>query len=143
MGNEPQVAGGAGGTAPAACMKPRCPYYPESESGLVCPYFMMANNMGPNGMARANGGFNWAGIASLVLGIVSITMCWFSILLFPALIFIVLTILGITFGVLGLRNGSRAGMGKAAAVAGLVLGIIALVFTLLLLFMRLIWWGYY
>ncbi|MBA3045147.1 MAG: DUF4190 domain-containing protein [Candidatus Thermoplasmatota archaeon] len=145
MGNETQSAGNAAGmkkSSQEACMKPKCPYYQDTGSELVCPYFMMSNHLGPGGAPGANGRTNWAGIASLILGIISISMCWLSILLFPAFIFIVLAILGITFGGLGLRNGFRARTGKAAAIAGLILGILALIFSILLLMIRLAW-GYY
>ncbi|MFO7618753.1 MAG: hypothetical protein R6W91_03760 [Thermoplasmata archaeon] len=123
-------------------IKPKCPYYQDSGSELVCPYFMLANHVGPGGAAPLNGRANWAGIASLVLGIICISMCWFSLLLFPALIFIVMSILGIIFGGIGLRNGARARNGKVAAGAGLVLGILSLVFTVILVMIRLSW-GYY
>lgn len=126
------------GQAAAACFKPACPYYPNPNSELVCPYFMLANNMGASG-----GKANWAGLASLIMGIISISMCWLSLLVFPAFIFIILSILAIVFGGLGMRAGQASRNGRLSSGAGLILGILALVFTLLLLFMRLIFWGYY
>ena len=126
-------------------MKPECPYYEKTGSGLTCPYFMMSNNMPAmaNGYMAHNGKPNWAGVTSLVLGIISITMCWFSLLGFLSIVFMILSILAIVFGSIGLRLGQRMSAGKAAAIAGIILGIISLIFTVLFFMIRLTYWGYY
>ncbi|MDD4308398.1 MAG: hypothetical protein PHU53_06290 [Thermoplasmata archaeon] len=124
-------------------IKPACPYYENTGSGLACPYFMIANNMPMMGMGHQpiNGKPNWAGVTSLVLGIISITMCWMSLLGILSIVFIILSILAIVFGAIGLRLGQRMTPGKAAAIAGIILGIISLIITIL--FFMIMWmWRY-
>jgi hypothetical protein len=125
-----------------ACFKPACPYYPDPKSELACPYFMMANYIGPNGNGGNPKKINWVGITSLILGIITIAMCWLSIISFMFMIFLVLSILSIIFGSIGLYFGQKNGSGKFVAGAGLVLGIISLLLTIFFLLLRLSW-GYY
>lgn len=124
--------------------KPKCPYYSDTMSELVCPYYMMSNMCGAMGIPYQNGKPNWAGMAGLIMGIISMSMCWLSLLLFPALIFIIISILAIIFSGIGLRNGGRPGTSKTSAWAGLILGILSLIFTITFLMLRLSWYrGYY
>ncbi len=60
---------------------------------------------------------NGFAITSLILGIVSLVFCW---IWFGGL----LPILGIVFGILGIKKGPN---GKGMAIAGLVMSIVALV----------------
>jgi hypothetical protein len=122
-----------------AYLEPSCPYYPDPNSELVCPYFMMANHIGSSELAKGRG--NWLGRASLILGIISISMCWFSIIIYPAFTFGTLSILAIIFGVLGTRNSENDKNRKLAAGIGFVLGILALVFTFLCVAMGTMFWG--
>ena len=113
--------------------KPSCPYYPDRDPGLACPYYLVARS----GMAGEK--VNWAGSASLILGILCICLCWMSLLLFPAAIFIVASVLTIIFAGIGLHASRRLGSGRLASIAGLVLGIISLVMTAALYMMALRW----
>ena len=61
-------------------------------------------------------------VAALVLGIVSVVFCWNPLLGIPC------GILGLVFGIIG-RNKSKNGM----ALAGLILGIIGLVISIIIL----------
>lgn len=68
-------------------------------------------------------GLNGSAIASLVLGIVGI----FGVILFP------LGILAIIFGLLGLKKAKQLHTGNGMAIAGLILGCIPIVLSILLL----------
>ena len=72
------------------------------------------------------------GVASLVLGIVSIVFCWIpcvgNFAFLPGVI-------GIILGGCGIHVAKkRNGEGKGVAIAGLVLSIIAVIFSLLWIF---------
>lgn len=120
--------------------EPACPYYPDPDSELVCPYFIMANRMGPAETVMGKG--NWAGFASLslILGVISICLCWLSIAIYPAFSFVIMSILAIVFGMLGMRDGKNVRNGRMSSGVGLVLGILALVFTLLSLVIGFMFW---
>ena len=80
---------------------------------------------GPTGPPSSPPG-NGMAIASLVLGIISILFFWTSIF---AIIFMVTSIIGIVLGVLSRKKNSLAGFPTGLGTAGLVLNIIALIFT--------------
>ncbi len=65
-------------------------------------------------------------IAGMVLGIVSLVICWFGILAFIAL---PLAIVGLVLAVNGGKKLKANGQKSGIATAGLVLGIIATVFS--------------
>lgn len=76
-------------------------------------------------------GSNGKAVAALVLGIISILMCWTSVL------DAVLAIPAVVFGIVGLNEANRSGgTGKSMAIAGLVCGavgaVLAIVITALL-----------
>lgn len=80
---------------------------------------------------------NGLGTASMVLGIIAVVGFWSS---WPALI---MAVLAIIFGGVGI---SRANSGRASnkgmAVAGLVLGIVAIALFVLAVVVFFAWWGY-
>ena len=113
--------------------RPSCPYYPDPDSGLACPYYLIARtSMGGEKV-------NWAGMASLILGILCMCLCWLSLFLFPVIIFLVMSVLIIIFGGLGIYSGRKSGSGRISSTAGLVLGILSLVFTIVFYVMALAW----
>jgi len=65
-------------------------------------------------------------IAGLVLGIVSIVICWFGFASFVAL---PLAIVGLILSVVGGKKLKANGMKSGIATAGLVIGIIAVVLS--------------
>ena len=73
--------------------------------------------------APPSGGRNGLAVASLVLGIISIPMCFLFI---PGL-------LAVVFGIVALSQigGNPGQAGRGQAIAGLVLGIISLLFIVL------------
>lgn len=66
------------------------------------------------------------GVASLVLGILSIIVCWVPCV---GQFAIVPGILGIILGGVGIAKAAKKGTGKGCAIAGLVLSIIATAFA--------------
>ena len=80
----------------------------------------------------------------MILGIISMSMCWLGIFLIPAVILIITSILAIIFSGIGLRTNGRPGVSVRPAWAGLILGILAMSFTIIFLLLRYyIYWGYY
>lgn len=71
---------------------------------------------------------NGAAVAAMVLGIVGVVLCWIPFIDFVAAI---VGILAIVFGVVGSGRANRIGTGKGMAIAGIVLGIIAVAITVL------------
>lgn len=67
------------------------------------------------------GGSNGLSVAALVCGIVAIIGAWIPVVCYFTF---VLAILGIVFGVKGMKQSKLTGTGHGLAVAGLVLGII-------------------
>ncbi len=67
------------------------------------------------------------GIASLVLGIVSLVVLWFG---YGSLIAMILSIIGIILGV-GARKGLAPDQGHGLATAGMICSIIALILSTL------------
>lgn len=65
-------------------------------------------------------------VASLVLGIVSIIFCWTSLF---AVIFMVTAIVGVVLAISAKKKNAEMGMPPGLATGGLVLNIIALVFS--------------
>ncbi|MBP5530716.1 MAG: hypothetical protein J6Y54_01615 [Lentisphaeria bacterium] len=68
------------------------------------------------------------GVASLVLGIISIVFCWIPFLNWIALI---LAIVGLILGAVGINVNKKNGKPVGCAIAGLVLSIISVVAILL------------
>lgn len=66
------------------------------------------------------------GVASLVLGILSIIVCWVSCV---GQFAIVPGIVGIILGGVGIAKAAKKGTGKGCAIAGLVLSIISTAFA--------------
>lgn len=83
--------------------------------GYPVPAYAMPPNSRSNGLA----------IASLVLGIVSVPLCFFFV---PA-------VLAVVFGAIAIKrcNDDPAYAGKGMAIAGLVLGVVSLAVIVLLL----------
>jgi hypothetical protein len=127
-------------------VKPKCPYYQDSPANLYCPYYMMSTQYHPTGMYAQHRGSNWPGMVSLVLGIIAIVLSWLSIVPFFFIIFIgtiILSVLAIIFGSIGLRN-TRMGMkGSGPAIAGIVLGLLATVISVLFFMLGLMMFTYY
>ncbi|KQZ24362.1 hypothetical protein ASD43_08375 [Microbacterium sp. Root553] len=80
-----------------------------------------------NGAKDAESGKNSAGAWSLVLGLVSILA---GIPRGLTLLSVALGIAAIVWGCIGLARASRFGVKRGAAIAGLVLGVLTLVITL-------------
>jgi hypothetical protein len=74
---------------------------------------------------------NGIAVAALVLGIVAIVLGVWMVIpivgLFFGFISFVPAVLGVVFGALGLRQASRSGIGRGAAMTGLVTGGLTLV----------------
>lgn len=66
------------------------------------------------------------GIAALVLGIVSLLICWIPCINWFALI---PAIVGIILGIIDIVKKSKAGEKKAISIVGLILSIVAVVVT--------------
>jgi hypothetical protein len=113
--------------------KPSCPYYPDRDSGLACPYYLIART----GMGGEK--VNWAGMASLILGILCVCLCWLSLVAFLAVAFVVASVLTVVFAGLGLFFSRKHGSGRLSSVAGLVLGIIGLVMSVLFDILSVLW----
>lgn len=64
-------------------------------------------------------------IAALVIGIISVVLCWVS---YVNIVTLALSILGVIFGAKGMKD-NATGSGHGLAVAGLVLSIIGLCFS--------------
>jgi len=113
--------------------RPSCPYYPDQDRSLVCPYYLVARD------GLGGGGANWAGMASLVLGILCVCLCWLSLLAFLVAVFVAASVLTVIFAGIGLYASRRHGSGRLSSVAGLVLGIISLVMSVLFYMLSLMW----
>jgi hypothetical protein len=70
---------------------------------------------------------NGSAVASLVLGILAVVLCW------TVYLGIGLGALAIVFGALGIGRARAAETNKGMAVAGIVLGIVGLVLSLVLI----------
>ena len=102
---------------------PYPPGYPQ-QPGYGPPYGQQFGQ--PFGQPQAAGS-NGKAVASLVLGIVSIVLCW--TIYFDA----VLVILAVVFGFLGLGDAKkRNGHGRAMAIAGLVCGVVGAIAAIVL-----------
>jgi hypothetical protein len=64
---------------------------------------------------------NGMAVAGLVLGIVSLALCWLTVLDIP------LIILGVTFAGVGLARARRGAGGRGSALAGLICSLVAAV----------------
>jgi len=107
--------------APAAPQQPpsqaQQPIYPQY--GQMVPYggqyFVPTTSQG-NGQA----------IAALVLGITSIIFCWWGVMTLAQVV------LALIFGGVGISKANKGAPNRGIAVAGLVLGLIGLVFHFLI-----------
>ena len=68
------------------------------------------------------------GIASLILGIISLVFAWIPCVGVYALI---PAILGLIFGIVGMVKSKKTGEGKGISIAGLVLNILAMTVAIL------------
>lgn len=78
-------------------------------------------------------------MASLILGILCVCLCWLSLVAFLAAVFVVASVITVVFAGLGLFSSRRHGSGRLSSVAGLVLGIISLVMSVLFYMLSLLW----
>lgn len=106
---------GAGVPDPAAYSPPPYGQSPYAAPGFGAPY--------PFGVAPRNG----LGTAALVLGIIGVVLSW------TVYLGVILGVLAIIFGGVGLARAKRGeATNRGAAMAGLVLGIIAIALLVLL-----------
>jgi len=114
---------------PPTYAAPPAPTYQAPPNYAAPPSYNQAYTPYPVAPAAGggSGSKDWAAIASLVLGIVSIPCCCLSVMYFWIGIFISLAagILGVVFGVMGMKSNK-----KGMAIAGLVCGIFGLIFSL-------------
>jgi hypothetical protein len=80
-------------------------------------------NQGQATQARSNG----LGTAGFVTGLLGLILCWFPFL------GVILSALGVILGGIGMSNGKKYGSPTGLAVAGLVLGIIGGVLSIIIL----------
>lgn len=71
------------------------------------------------------------GVASLVMGILALVVCWIPCFGAWALLF---AILGIIFGAVGIVKAKKTNKGKGQSIAGLVCSIIATVVVVIWIF---------
>lgn len=94
------------------------PGYPPPPPGYpgAPAYHPYGSPAGPHPMQRRNG----IGVAALVVGIVSLLLCWFPVVGF------ILGVVALVFGIVGTRRTARREADNhGQAIAGLVLGVIA------------------
>ena len=85
-------------------------------------------NMAPSAQPASSGGFCGKGVLALVMSVISLTFS-FSLL---APFFGICGILGIIFGAVGMKQARAQNLsGRGLAVAGLVVGIVATIFSYL------------
>ena len=90
----------------------------------------MDNN---NDVIRNSNGNNTEAIVSMILGILSVVLCWLPI------VGLILAIIAIVLGVRGLKKANEVEKGKGFAIAGLSCGIVGLVLNIIYSFVWLIW----
>jgi hypothetical protein len=79
---------------------------------------MATPGLAPQGQTSPSLGGNGMAIAGMVLGIISLALCWVMIANW------VLSLLAIIFSALGIAKAKRVGKGKGMAIAGLVCAIL-------------------
>ncbi len=72
---------------------------------------------------------NGLAVTGFVLGLLGLLLCWIPVLNFFG---ILLGILGAVFGTIGLVSSKKTGTGKGLAIAGLVMGVLAVVLAILI-----------
>ena len=111
---------------------PSAGWYPDPQGGGGVRYWdgRVWTEHVSSAAAPPAGAGNGMAVAALVLGIVGCVLCWVPVL------GLILGVLGIVFGALGRKRAQREpGAGKGTmALSGLILGIIATVLSVLLLF---------
>jgi len=108
---------------PGGSSDPGGPGGPDNSFGNMPPYAY--GGYGSYGGPTPPAGPNGMAIAALVLGIVSIPGG------FTVWIGLIAGVLGIVFGIIGLRRASQpGGRGKGMAVAGLATGVVGLVLSI-------------
>ncbi|MBI5000095.1 MAG: DUF4190 domain-containing protein [Euryarchaeota archaeon] len=122
-------------------LKPKCPYYVDTQSNLYCPYFMMASQYPMMGLPQ-NGYPRWPGTSSLVLGILALVLSWLCFIPYigflPFIIVLILSVLSIVFGAFGMRAIPAGMRGRGTAIAGFILGMLGLVLGIVFLILSLI-----
>lgn len=76
---------------------------------------------------------NGMAVAGLVLGIISIVLCIFTV------VDMVIAILGIIFGAIGVSKANKGARGKGMAMAGLICGIAGLILATVILIAAIVW----
>ena len=76
---------------------------------------------------------NGMAIAGLVLGIISIVLCIFTI------VDMVIAILAIIFGAIGVSKANKGARGKGAAMGGLICGIVGFILATVILIAAVVW----
>ena len=90
---------------------------PESYGAPQHPGYVLPQTIVVQGAAPGNG----LGVAGFVTGLLGLIFCWV-----PAL-GVLLAVLGVILGGVGIATGKKKGAPTGLAIAGLVLGIIALI----------------
>ena len=83
----------------------------------------------PGMPAPAPSGSNGLATAGFVLGLLGLLGCWIPVLNIVA---IILAVLGVVLAGVGLAKSKRAGAGRGLAIAGLVLGVLAVIFAIII-----------
>ncbi len=110
-------------------MSPKCPYHPEAKSEFYCPYFVFSPQFGLSPMIY--GPQRWYSTSSLVMGIIAMATFWLCFVPFVGffifIVVMVLSILAIVFGAIGMRKIPAGMRGRGGAIAGFIMGILALI----------------
>jgi hypothetical protein len=85
----------------------------------------------PQGQAPQSQEGNGMAVAGMVLGIISLVLCWVPFLTW------ILSLLGIIFGALGIGKGNKVGKGKGMAIAGLVCAILGAILSIIIFILAL------
>ncbi len=83
-------------------------------------------------------GRNGIAVAALVCGIIGMLIAWIPFITFGGL---VLAILGLVFGIIGLRRSNTVGKGRGQAITGIVTGSIGLALAVLGIVLTVFFWG--
>lgn len=110
---------------PVSSLPPQPYYAPQMQAPMMQPYAVQPVFVAPGALQRSNG----AGTAAGVLGIIAAVLMFVPVVNYLS---VLLGTLATIFGGVGIRRANRnPGTPKGMAVTGLVLGIIALVTSLI------------